>query len=53
MTDFFTVVEQICTHDFRRLIERLFNRIVDADLISALGGVALRLFLADAPIVDD
>src|SRR5688572_22349937 len=53
VTYLFTVVQQISTHDLRGLIECFVNRIVDANLISTLRCIALRLFAADAAIVDD
>src|SRR4051794_37308326 len=51
--DLFAVVQQISADDLGRLIERVVYRIVDTDLMGALGGIAFRLFGADASIVYD
>src|SRR5205085_10120931 len=53
MSDLFTVLEQVRAHDLRRLIEYIFNRVIDPDLVSAFGGVEFGLFPVDAAVVDD
>ena len=51
--DFLAAIQQVSAHDLGRLIERIVNRIVNADLISAFGGIEFSLLFADASIVHD
>src|SRR5689334_5509210 len=53
MTYFFAVIQQIAAHDLRGVTERVVDLFVDADLVSVFSGITLRLFVADAAIVDD
>ena len=51
--DLLAVIQKISADDLGRLIERIVYRIVDADLIGALSGIALSLLRADAAVVHD
>src|SRR5215203_6449251 len=51
MSYLLTVIQQVCANDLRLLVKRVVYWIINPNLISALGGIKLRLFLADPPIV--
>src|ERR1044072_4760121 len=53
MPDLLAIIQQISADDLSCLIERVVYRIVDADLIGALGSVTFSLLRADAPVVHD
>ena len=50
---FFAFVEQVAMHYFGGLIDRVVDRFVDSNLISALGRVTFGLLVADASVVHD